>query len=109
VSTTVFCTFDQQDIADLAMGRLRNSVKGIHSFEYLSEYGQDFSNHTNQDYNFISGWGLFSNATSGSGLGGGAGVQPSHPVSVKITCDDNVKDMIVSKLVNLHAYRIVAS
>lgn len=102
MSSTVFCTFDQQDVADLAMGRLRSTVRGIHSIQYLTDYATQSTN----DYDgntFLFG---FSNLY---GPQNSAGVQPSRPVSVKIVCDDTVKDLVAGRLVNLHAYRIVAS
>jgi hypothetical protein len=102
MSSTIFCTFDQQDVADLAMGRLRNSVRGIHSIQYLSDYGNRASNQRDSTP-WLFG---FSNM---SGYQNGYGVQPSRPASVKIVCDDSVRDLVMGRLVNLHAYRIVAS
>ncbi|MDL2232777.1 hypothetical protein LJC63_04260 [Ruminococcaceae bacterium OttesenSCG-928-L11] len=106
MSATIFCTFDQQDLADLAMGRLRNSVRGIHSIQYLADFGDSFHNRAKDRDSFFAGpamaWGM-------AGGYNNASVQPSRPVSVKIVCDDAAKSQIVGRLVNLHAYKIVAS
>jgi hypothetical protein len=102
MSSTIFCTFDQQDMADLAMGRLRNSIRGIHSIQYLSDYGSRASNRQDSSPWFFG----FSNM---AGYQNNYGVQPSRPASVKIVCDDSVRDQVMGRLVNLHAYRIVAS
>jgi hypothetical protein len=103
MSSTIFCTFDQQDVADLAMGRLRNSVRGIHSIQYLSDYGSRASNR--QD----SGSWLLGFSNMAGSYQNTYGVQPSRPASVKIVCDESARDQVMARLVNLHAYRIVAS
>lgn len=116
MSTTVFCTFDQRDIADLAIGRLRSSIRGIHSIEYLSN-DSGGENGTGSRYNFISGWGLFSSDPYPSAqfaslqpvaipVRNNTSITPSNPASVKIVCEDGSKDAVMSKLVNLHAYNI---
>lgn len=102
MSSTVFCTFDQQDVADLAMGRLRSTVQGIHSIQYLTDYATQSIDH-HEGGSWLLG---FNNLYSHQN---GVGVQPSRPVSVKIVCDDSVKELVAGRLVNLHAYRIVAS
>ena len=95
MSTTIFCTFDQQDLADLAMGRLRSSVQGIHSIHFIEQEAQN-SAHNNAGIGYLFG-NYFQNTA----------LQPSRPVSVKIVCDDGVRNMVRARLVNLHAYKIV--
>jgi hypothetical protein len=90
-------------MADLAMGRLRSSIRGIHSIQYLSDHGSGASNRQDS-----SPW-LFGFTNMASYQNSTYGVQPSRPASVKIVCDDSVRDQVMGRLVNLHAYRIVAS
>ena len=102
MSATIFCTFDQQDIADLAMGRIRGSINGIHDVQYLNDFGANPTNHRDGDSSFF-GWAI------PLGYSNSVGVQPSRPVNVKIVCDEYVKDQVTARLVNQHAYRIVVS
>lgn len=108
MSTTIFCTFDQQDMADLAIGKLRSSVHGIHSVEYLSDYRSHSYNEPRNALRPMGVWG-YGIGSWGYGFDNSSGVQPSHPVSVKIVCDEGVRQHVVGKLVNLHAYKIVSS
>ena len=85
MSATIFCNFEQQDLADLAMGRLRASTKGIKSIYYVTGHKH------------------------GSALNAVNGVQPSHPVTVKIVCTESNASAVVSRLVNLRAYQIITT
>ena len=97
MSATIFCSFDQQDLADLAIGRLRQSVPGVRDVRYLSGSPE---RHKGRSSAALS---MMLNVTGSLE----ANVQPSHPVDVRIICDEAVRDTVASRLVNLHAYRIV--
>ena len=85
MSVTIFCNFEQQDLADLAMGKLRASTKGIQTIHYIN---------TNRHASTV-------NATNT--------ISPSSPVTVKIVCTDNTANTVVARLVNLHAYQIITT
>lgn len=102
MSATIFCTFEQQDLADLAMGHVRQ-IRGVKTIHYIVDHsaGQRLENATNRGDDTFFGFGFFGMTASY-----GAEV-PSMPASVKITCDDAARQEVVSTLVNLHAYKIV--
>lgn len=100
MSTTIFCTFDQQDLADLAMGDLRTAIAGIKSIHYINGYDA-------RDNMFTSGtindsWiGVFPlRSAMHTDV-------PSRPVNVKIVCADTAAKEVKARLVNLRAYQIV--
>lgn len=105
MSTTIFCTFEQQDLADLAMGHVRQ-IRGVKSIHYVIDHAahQRTRGATNSvSDGMTASWGLFgTNAVS-------TGDTPSLPASVKITCDDAARRRVVSMLVNMHAYKIVTT
>jgi len=119
---TVYCTFDHRDLADLAMGKLRASVKPIEAISYVDD--QRYHNHTAGDGVFVAGIPVNGMPSAGMPAGdlpmGGFissistfnnpdPTKPPRPATVKITCDESVQQQVVSKLINLHGYRIVAT
>lgn len=125
INRTVYCSFDHRDLADLAMGKLRNSVSKIKSISYIKgseNYGDDFDIAMPIPVGTNAGMGM--GIADGAGVGGAlpflgfiptagyhnnTGVRPSRPVTAKIVCDESVVHQVTSKLVNLHAYRIVSA
>ncbi|MCL2057006.1 MAG: hypothetical protein FWH02_07305 [Oscillospiraceae bacterium] len=103
MSATIFCTFDQQDLADLAIGRIRSGVKGIHDVKYLNGFEDSGHSATGGDNAGFFGWAVPFGYTNN------AAIRPSRPVDVKIVCDDSVRHQIAARLVNQHAYKIVVS
>ena len=103
MSATIFCSFDQQDLADLAIGRLRQSVPGVRDVRYLSGSPERHKGRSSAVPGQLSPLSMMLNVTGSLE----ANVQPSHPVDVRIICDEAVRDTVASRLVNLHAYRIV--
>jgi len=101
MSTTIFCTFDQQDLADLAMGKIKDTVSGIKNIEYVVDYDSVTSG-VDKAPGFLFNFGIFAASTYTS-----ANVKPSRPVTVKITCDVYSGEIVVSHLMNMHAYNIV--
>ena len=127
MSKTIFCTFEQQDLADIAMGRLRSDVAGIQSIQYVQGRGgqRQTQNKPHDDgvpfaaTSAIGGfWPVeaFASTSQTAPLGAGAflpvGSASSSPVAgpvtVKIVCDQQSQKNVVSKLVNLHAQKIVS-
>jgi len=106
MNRTVFCTFDHRDIADLSMGKLKAAVPGVLSVSYVDDgYGSIDNGYTNT----LSGGRVsFAAAATLSGVSNSV-VRPARPVTLKIVCDESSQQRIVSKLINLHAYRIVAT
>lgn len=100
MSTTIFCTFEQQDLADLAVGKLRNFVTGIKSIHYIGGYST-YSSDNSGAFGFNS-W----NGASGSGISPAA---PSRPVTVKIVCSDASAPKVKSRLINMRAYQIITT
>lgn len=100
MSTTIFCTFDQQDLADLAMGELRNTTVGVKSIHYVNGFNSR-TNGLNKGNANDSWMGLFPLQDTTSS------VMPSRPANVKIVCSDAAAKTVKSKLVNLRAYEIV--
>ena len=109
MSATIFCSFDQQDLADLAMGRLRQTVTGIRDVRYLF----DAPTHAHERHEGRGSGipGQLSPLSMMLNVHGSleANVQPSRPISVRIVCDDAVRDTVAGKLVNLHAYHITTA
>ena len=107
MNRTVYCTFDHCDIADLAMGKLRASVKPIEAISYVDDHR--YQNHAHGgDATMLSGLpagGFLSAINNYQHLSAG----PPRPITVKITCDEKLQQQVVSKLINLHGYRIVAT
>jgi len=85
MSATIFCTFEQQDLADLAMGKLRASTKGIKTIHYITGNRR------------------------GSAINAVNTISPSQPVTVKIVCTEGTANTVVARLVNLHAYEIITT
>lgn len=106
MSTTIFCSFDQQDVADLAVGQLRNTIHGIKSIHYIQ--GHNTQRHTSTNSFDNSSIGGFFAVTDDWAFTSAIGV-PSQPITVKIICEDSCRRQIMSKLVNMHAYKIVAT
>ena len=91
------------------MGKLRGAVARIESISYVDDHGQDFAH--GGDFTMLGGYAAFDAmvAPAFTGYRQDVGVRPARPVTVKIVCDETVQQKVVSKLVNLHAYRIVAT
>ena len=85
MSATIFCNFEQQDLADLAMGKLRNSTKGIKTIHYIN------------------------GKRRGNAINAVGSLSPSQPVTVRIVCTESTATTVVAKLVNLHAYQIITT
>lgn len=97
MSTTIFCNFDQQDLADLAVGRLRASSLAIRSIHYIGGFKPDVER-TATASAFVTGF---------TGM---TGPQiPSPPVTIKIVCADSAAAAVKSKLINMHAYQIITT
>lgn len=94
MSATIFCTFEQQDLADLAVGKLRATTKGIKSIHYIT--GSREQLHPNVQNSFIGE--IFTNIY--------AAPAPSRPVTVKIVCNSTAAHEVTAKLINMHAYGI---
>ena len=106
MNRTVYCTFDHRDLADLAMGKLRASIKPIEAISYVDDHR--YQNHAHGgDTTMLGlpGGGFLSSITNFQQLSAG----PPRPVTIRITCDQNIQQQVVSKLINLHGYRIVAT
>lgn len=101
MSTTIFCTFEQHDLADLAVGELRKSVAGIKSIHYVEGFNSE-SNIFNRGTVNNSWAGLFPIETGVNGV-----IMPSRPVNIKIVCSDTAAKAVEARLVNLRAYQIV--
>lgn len=100
MSTTIFCTFDQQDLADLAMGDLRATITGIKSIHYMNGYNQrgGATNSVTADDSWV---GIFPPRSVMNAD------MPARPVNVRIVCSDASAKAVKSRLVNLRAYQIV--
>jgi len=85
MSVTIFCTFEQQDLADLAMGKLRASTKGIKTIHYITGNRR------------------------GSAVNAVNSISPSNPVTVKIVCTEGTASTVAARLINLHAYQIITT
>ena len=84
MSATIFCTFEQQDFADLAAGRLKAPGFGVRSIHYVAD---------NRAPEFTSA----------------VGETPARPVTMRIVCSENTAAAVKAKLVNLHGYQIVTN
>jgi len=106
MNRTVFCTFDHRDIADLSIGKLKAAIPGVLSAGYVDDGYGDTSGggYTNT----LGGGVAFTSAAALSGVSN-AVVRPARPVTLKIVCSESAQQRVVSKLINLHAYRIVAT
>jgi hypothetical protein len=108
MNRAVFCTFDHRDIADLSIGKLKAAVPGVKSVSYVDEGFAGI--HGGYQNNVITG--DISDYRSASWLSGSYpdnSIRPARPVTLKIICDEHSQQKVVSKLINLHAYRIVAT
>ena len=107
MNRTVYCTFDHRDLADLAMGKLRASVDSVSAISYVDEHR--YHNHAyGGDAMLVNGLpegGFLFSLSNQQHISAG----PPRPVTVRITCEENVQQQVVSKLINLHGYRIVAT
>lgn len=107
MDTTIFCTFDHQDLADLAMGHIR-AVHGVKTIHYV------YDRNTRREGHRTAG---AVNSTDSNGFGWGftnMGADLGHPreplpVSMKITCSTVAKNTVVSRLVNQHASHIIVT
>jgi hypothetical protein len=81
MSATIFCTFEQQDYADLAAGRLKAPELGVRSIHYVADYGNP---------GFTSSVG-----------------SAEKPVTMRIVCGEQTAAAVRARLVNLHGYRII--
>lgn len=104
MSATIFCTFEQQDLADLAMGSIQ-AVEGVTGIHYVVDH------HAHQQQqedifpvanNVMGMFGLFVPEMNT------AQAAPSQPTTLKITCADSARQRTMNLLINLHAYRIVS-
>lgn len=95
MSTTVFCTFEHQDLADLAVGKLRDLVSGVRSIHYIREYrpSTDILNRSGA----TNMWSGIVDAAL------------PRPVTVKIVCSDSAAPAVKARLINMHAYRIITT
>ena len=90
------------------MGKLRAAVSRIESISYVDDHqNQDFAH--GGDATMMAGLPALGSFVVPYVSYQSASVKPPRPVTVKITCDESVQQKVVSKLVNLRAYRIVAT
>jgi hypothetical protein len=82
MSATIFCTFEQQDFADLAAGRLKAPELGVRSIHYVAGYNAP----------------VYSAAV---------GEVPARPVTMRISCAESTAAAVKARLVNLHGYQII--
>lgn len=101
MSTTIFCKFEQQDLADLAVGELRKTTVGIKSIHYVEGFNST-ENILNRSTVINSWGGVFPLTSSVNDV-----IMPSRPVSIKVVCSDAAAKSVESRLVNLRAYEIV--
>lgn len=104
MSATIFCTFEQQDLADLAMGKIRQ-IPGVITIHYIIDHtAHQRSRGAVNAIEGALGYGLV-------GMYGAANtaIAPPTPATVKITCSDKARKTVVSALVNLHAHKITTT
>jgi hypothetical protein len=82
MNATIFCTFEQQDYADLAAGRLKAPELGVRSIHYIASYRNP-------------------------GLTSSVGEAPEGPVTMRIVCAESTAAAVTAKLVNMHGHQIV--
>lgn len=111
MSSTIFCVFEQQDLADLAMGHVRR-IRGVQSIHYIG-----MRDHSGSMLRGGDGPGVVSMAAAPGNMNFGAVWRnadgdaparglPSPPVSVRIVCADSARTRVEAMLVNMHAHRI---
>ena len=104
MSATIFCTFEQQDLADLAMGKIRQ-IPGVMTIHYIIDHAA---------HQRLRGAVSVMGGAMSYGLVGISSVEntatpPPQPATVKITCSDKARKTVVSTLVNLHAHKIITT
>jgi hypothetical protein len=82
MNSTIFCTFEQQDFADLAAGRLKAPELGVRSIHYVAGYRNP---------------GFTSSVEEAL----------ERPVTMRIVCAENTAAAVKARLVNLHGYQII--
>lgn len=112
MSKTIYCAFDDCDLADLAMGSLQRAGFAIQSIETIGNVHEDDSYHpepATPDLAILPGLdgnvllpGIFSSQDPTNA----AGPAGSPSATIKIVCDDRACQPIVSKLVNFGAHRV---
>ena len=107
MKSTVFCSFDHMDMADIALGRLRSEIKSIYQIDYINNAGLNRTEHPRTTIPWMGGF-VNDNYANAEHRNTG-GITPPRPVTVKIICNSKVRDRVISKLVNLHAYGVVTS
>jgi len=112
MNRTVYCTFDQRDLADIAMGKLRAAVPGVKAVSYVdaglnSGYDGGYNN-TGQRGAYFGAVGYGNIFPAIPTAFANTAIRPARPVTVKIVCDEGSQKKVTSKLINLRAYRIVA-
>ncbi len=75
---------------------------------YMGGQSQDYAHGGSPA--MLNGFVGFDTAAPGyyAGFQPSAAVRPTRPVTVKIVCDEAAQNKVTAKLVNEHAYRIVA-
>lgn len=121
MSTTIFCSFDQQDLADLAVGTLRASSLEIRSIHYIG----GFKPRRERELTVIPPSNVAALGFAGGTMGNmqaqvppaAFGLEdtqpplqmPSQPVTVKIVCSDSSATAVKSRLINMRAYQIITT
>lgn len=96
MSVTIFCTFEQQDFADFAAGRLKAPEFGVKSIHYVADY-------RSAEYRNAIVYRA-PEVTSSADV-----PPPNKPVTMRIVCSERTAAAVRAKLVNLHGYHIVTS
>lgn len=114
---TIYCTFDDSDIADIAMGSLRRSGLSINSIDNVGDLehitpGKEPDALSQMDILPLADGNIllpglmpaFSDGEEGTGV---ADALPGgHPATFKINCADNACQEIIAKLINFGAHRV---
>ena len=107
MSCTVYCTFDQRDLADIAVGKLRVAVPGVKAVSYVDGAGDGYdAGGYKNSYPGAVGYGASVPPAPSAFVN--TAIRPARPVTVKIVCDAGLQQKVTSKLINLRAYRIIA-
>lgn len=113
MSSTIYCSFDQQDMADLAIGHIRQ-MSGVIAIDYSVDSGANsHSDYAGEGVNSVVGWGspflAWGNFFGFNVYENTASAAPSRPASVRVVCEDRALKSIRARLVNMHARDIIVS
>lgn len=87
MSTTIFCTFNSQDEADFALGRIRSENSGVKNISEVTGYGRSP--------------GMFSMSVRNA--------ETPRRVTLRIVCAESARKAVLSRLVNLRATGIITT